>query len=787
MSDSDVVRLSASIATAVIGQGDLDAAIADLRRMPPDAPGRSRFAAGLLGALIESGRPIDLDQLREIDFLLTLADQEPPDGPLWPIHRRIIARFVFHMASRTRGLRGAVRALPLIELGESLAERYVQAGPGMPEAEPMLNGTIEALSEAYRYSESDTDMDGRIASLLGWALGTRHLAYGGPVEDRDEGIRLLDVSVEAPGLSARRRAAGRLTLGRLLFARATAGLPDGAQPEDPERQRDTSRAYACLRRVLTDPATLTHAMAALREPPFPQTSRPGTAEPGGAPPPPVEAEQAVPDIREGLGEPPVVEPDDQRLLVGSFPTHAPLGAEVSLIVRIVREDRALHGSRFTMLRPMVIGPRGATVTFTVESAPGLTVLGPTQYQVHVPADADSDPVRFAFRCDRTNSHSVWVKAWAGGTFLGELVFEVSVSVGGPSAGPCSKSEPTGPITSKAGEVTLRVLRDGDAFQFQLLSAGHDFEPVIRKAMAAGSGTAVNRAIANLQKLARGNAGYDPGNARALLLSTGVALWTNMVPEAIKEQFWELRPRITTFAIDTGLDDIPWELLYPVSPTEDEGFLVEQFAVTRRVFGQARVREISLRPARFVVPEGGPRNAGAEVEAVHRILSGTGTPETVKDLAALLALVEAGDIGLMHFACHNTYRPEDGSSITMAGGDFVPDLLEFSKARKVLAPARPLVFVNACRSAGAVPHFTRMMSWAEQFLGAGAGAFVGTLWDIRSSGAQTFAEAFYDAFATGSTLGQATLRARNVTAAAEGDPTWLSYAVYGDPHAVSAHP
>ena len=135
-----------------------------------------------------------------------------------------------------------------------------------------------------------------------------------------------------------------------------------------------------------------------------------------------------------------------------------------------------------------------------------------------------------------------------------------------------------------------------------------------------------------------------------------------------------------------------------------------------------------------------------------------------------------------FACHATYR-EDGSggAIAMSGGEFSPIMLESVRTKELLTANRPLVFINACRSAGAVPHFTRMMGWAQQFMPAGAGAFVGTLWDVRSGSAQTFAEAFYSELVAGEPLGRAALFARRAITD-DMDPTWLAYTVYGDPNA-----
>ena len=76
----------------------------------------------------------------------------------------------------------------------------------------------------------------------------------------------------------------------------------------------------------------------------------------------------------------------------------------------------------------------------------------------------------------------------------------------------------------------------------------------------------------------------------------------------------------------------------------------------------------------------------------------------------------------------------------------------------------------------------MMGWAEQFMAAGAGAFIGTMWAVRSESAAVFAETFYGALADGSRLGQACQRARQEISGDPVDPTWLAYSVFGDPAA-----
>ena len=65
--------------------------------------------------------------------------------------------------------------------------------------------------------------------------------------------------------------------------------------------------------------------------------------------------------------------------------------------------------------------------------------------------------------------------------------------------------------------------------------------------------------------------------------------------------------------------MPWELLYPMDPGHDAGFLVEQFPVTRSIFGWRPGRTLRLQPARFVLPEGSLHEAAVEVEAMRRLL------------------------------------------------------------------------------------------------------------------------------------------------------------------------
>jgi hypothetical protein len=472
-----------------------------------------------------------------------------------------------------------------------------------------------------------------------------------------------------------------------------------------------------------------------------------------------------------------------RFLVGQMPTRVPYGADVSLIVRIAAQPPAFPDTTSAPLSGLMIDGDGARVTLVVQAQRGLLPVGGLEQVVWVPAAGDSQPARFTFQAHSVGLHRVQVTAWAGGTFLAEITLEVSVSVDAPYLDGSPRGAPIDTVRAEPGEVTLQVRFDGERYTFQLLSQPYFFEPVITESLTAQPTQAVERAITTLRAMAAGRAEYTGANARRWMKQTGVGLWTDMVPDVIKDQFWQVRSSVASFTIAAGRDVIPWELIYPLSATSDEGFLAEQFPVLRRVYGQQRSPEVATGAAHYIVPDSSPVNARDEIEVVRRVLRDNAEPAVVSDLAVLMDLIDAGNLGLLHFACHNTFKPDGGgSAIRMAGGPFVPALLNAAVTRRTLARTHPLVFINACRSAGVVPEYTQMSGWAQQFMAAGAGAFVGTLWAVHSDTAAVFARAFYEALVGGVRLGEAARQARLLASRDTDDATWLAYTVYGDPAA-----
>jgi CHAT domain-containing protein len=221
----------------------------------------------------------------------------------------------------------------------------------------------------------------------------------------------------------------------------------------------------------------------------------------------------------------------------------------------------------------------------------------------------------------------------------------------------------------------------------------------------------------------------------------------------------------------------------MDPGHDTGFLVEQFPVTRAIFGRRPAAQLNLWPARFVLPEASPPQATVEIEAVRQLLEPQQLPEAViSALTPLVEVIRGGEFGLLHFACHNQFDPAAGSSIILDSQPFTPMLLTTAAIERVLNRTAPTVFINACRSDGRSATYNRLDGWASKFMEAGAAAFIGSLWAVSDHGAREFATELYSQLRRGTLLGEAVMCARRAAADESADPTWLAYTVYGDPRA-----
>lgn len=416
----------------------------------------------------------------------------------------------------------------------------------------------------------------------------------------------------------------------------------------------------------------------------------------------------------------------------------------------------------------------------VVHAPGLRLLSDQRLMVRVPGAGDSSPVMFELQADSEGPRSVSITAWLGGTYLGELLVEVTA---GRARGQHREHRAEIGTEASEGAVSLVVRYDPElnAYRFEFRDEDNPSEVVSR--LSFEPRRRIERLVADLDALAGGRSGYSADQARDYLVNAGAELWRELVPKGLREQFWDRQHRIRQLTILADKDTVPWELLYPRDPGHNAGFLVEQFPVTRGIFGRKPASTLSLGPPRFVLPRGSSPEAESDIDAMRRLLDPAQAPrDVISDLTPLQDLIRAGDFGLLHFACHNRFEPDDDASIKLGSVQFTPRFMTTAVIDKVLARTAPTVFMNACRTAGLAPTYNRLDGWAGKFLEAGAGAFIGSLWAVSDGTAREFAEELYLELKKGASLGHAMMAARGRAATHADDPTWLAYSAYGDPRA-----
>jgi type I restriction enzyme, R subunit len=471
--------------------------------------------------------------------------------------------------------------------------------------------------------------------------------------------------------------------------------------------------------------------------------------------------------------------DAGRYLKGQCPDSVRIGDPFSVLASIVRDETG-----GAPLKPFPVGPEGKDILLVLH-APGLQVLSGQRRVVHVPPGTDSEPEMFELKAVTPGPSRMSITAWLGGTYLGELTIETIADRDQVSGDRHRDFLAAIDTVAAEGAVSLVVRYDPvqNAYRFEFRDDDNPDE--VPSQLAYEPGPRVERLVAELDRLTKDRANFTASETRDYLREAGIGLWNELLPEQLRQQFWDRQHKITQLTILADRDTVPWELLYPFDPGSDAGFLVEQFPVTRMVFRHRPARSLSMSPPWFVLPDGSPTQARDEVTELLRLLQPQpqlGAEPVIGGLTPLLELIRAGDFGLLHFACHNSFDPSNGSAISLDKRQFTPTQMNSAAIGKVLARSTPTVFINACRSAGAKSSYLYLDGWANKFIEAGAGAFIGTLWAVRDSTAREFARELYLHLQEGEPLGKAVMQARLAAASEPGDPTWLAYAAYGDPRA-----
>ena len=281
----------------------------------------------------------------------------------------------------------------------------------------------------------------------------------------------------------------------------------------------------------------------------------------------------------------------------------------------------------------------------------------------------------------------------------------------------------------------------------------------------------------------------PDALQQRLDARGAHLFNELFPEDLREALWSCRDKISSVIIASEEGLIPWELckLHGVEDGKVVAgpFLCEAYAVSRWVGGKGPGKgpaaELTANKIALVVPsDSNLPSAAEETNYIHSL----GPEHVVTDVPAAYASVQmelaAGRYDVWHFTGHGgaDHASADRSVIVLEGGDcFRP--MDINGVVTNLGQAKPIVFLNACQSNVGGASLTGVGGWARRFVGAGAGAFLGTFWSVGDSAAAEFCEHFYDGLLKGHDIGSAVKEARLAIKDNPG-PTWLAYTVFADP-------
>jgi hypothetical protein len=437
------------------------------------------------------------------------------------------------------------------------------------------------------------------------------------------------------------------------------------------------------------------------------------------------------------------------------------------------------------LRPFTVPDTGRTVTIDLHVSGGLQVLSDATGTVTVLPGKDSDPVRFELQAGGPGPAGVTLRVFAlPADYVGQLQLSLPVTGAAPGGHRTVDSGVLQVGTSSERTATLEV--DADPRQgvlsFRLRGPG---EIGVQRPVVVPLAAAVEEIALGLQRkldqIAKGT-GLSPKAVEALLRGTGADMWQRLLPTAVKDLLVRNLQHLDALVFIGADDPIPWELLLPVIPGQTSAFLADQLLMTRWAFDASSPKlSVGSGEIRYVLPDSAPPAALAEIVQLEALL---GQGKRVTTLDALLDELTDAAFGLLHFAAHNIVASDmPASAWVKLDQPFQQGMLGADRAN-AFGKSAPLVFMNACNSGAGSPLWVGSTGWAGRFLAAGAGAFLGSLWQVRDGPAKDFAAAFYGELCAGKSLGMAFQSARR-DVGKDGDPTRLGYTLFGNAAATLA--
>ncbi len=477
-----------------------------------------------------------------------------------------------------------------------------------------------------------------------------------------------------------------------------------------------------------------------------------------------------------------------------LPGSARVGETISLEVIISSLEQEAPAGALTFS-----AAQGATLQITVQARRGLEVTGDASQSFVLSAPPVHWEHTFTLRATREGTAEARVLIFGAGVLMGYLSLRTEVQAVSESPETASLSStrtslPTVQVSAPDLQIVILEENDGNQRGFTLLVNAADptlginfatFGPIYFQSDPGRYFETFYREIDSLYRLP------DRQTAQTLLKACGTTLFTSLFPADVQQLLWSIRERIQSVLIQSTEPWIPWELCalrgVEHGQVQEGPFFSQAYAVTRWIPGISLKSMLNLSRIGVVIPLNSGLPFAEEEWQFLQLLAGNG--RRVERLPArFLPLVQAftaGEYTAWHFSGHGVMRAGDPLRAEMILEEppaFTPMLLSGALAN--VGKTSPLVFLNACQIGQSGMALTETGGWAQQFIRAGAAAFIGAYWSVQDSGAKAFAQALYRHLLNGETLGQSALAARQEIL--PGHPlTALAYTVFGHPNAVCA--
>ena len=465
-------------------------------------------------------------------------------------------------------------------------------------------------------------------------------------------------------------------------------------------------------------------------------------------------------------------------LQGQMPTQAQVGEVVTVRMRLAPQQ----GELSAQLREIALSVERACITLLLH-APGFDAISSHLQEVEIDTSNTSPWVGFELRSSERGRHPVTVSAFHEGTHLGELTATIEVV---ESVTQTFEQQPEANLESRAitpGEMTWHIGFDEKErrFQFSFFAPGGGNWKGCSEMVAAALSTLTERLIEGIEEVQ--NSEEPPGMRRDLLAGLGADLWSECLPTELQEVLTQGSDGVRRLQIISRGEAIPWEILCsPESGSESPVFLAERFPVYRWVMDNEAPNCLTWQKPSFVLIDPAEPSMETELNTVRRRMNAF-REEAVPLLRSSEQLMEhlkRGEFDWLHFIGHHAFSSENPALSGMRIGKHFFRVAYLGTLKNRWRAHKPLIFLNACRTAGAAPLYTDVSGWASRCIAAGAGAFVGTLWEVLNHPAHQFADTFYEALSHEQPLADAFFQARLATRDAyPEDFSWLSYVLYGN--------